>query len=205
MANAIASIPVLDEIIKKRYHKTPKGNVQIGAFRSVLKIYEAIKLGVSPNVLCQIASMVDGRIDHQYNPTSSPINPATLRTWLKLTALPKNIGHSTVTKTVAKGCSASNEIEGILLKYNSFGPDILAEIVAAVDTGAGKLISTTESTQGVSDFNAVLATAIAIIDASRAGLLDLKNVLPSEAKQAILDALTHNNNNKHDEQTESGT
>lgn len=191
MANAIATIPILDALIKDRYLETDNGKVSIGAFWSILQIYQTIKLGVSPRVLCEIASMVENRLDHQYTPTTAPINPATLRTWLQLKSIPKQIGHTTVTKTVAKGCNASEEIKAILVKYNSYGPDILREIVEAVDKGAGKLINMNDSTQGASDFIAVLSTALAINDAHRKGALDLTNVLPSDVRQGIIDALVN--------------
>ncbi len=139
--------------------------------------------------------MVHSRVDHNYSPTDSTISPQSLRRWLRLTSIPKHIGHTVNTKTVAKGAHCREEVKQILTDHNSYGPEILDKIMDAMNADAGRLVSTSSSTQGVSDFTAVLSVSLAIIDAHRSGALSLEDVDPSKAMDVIIEALNKNNYN----------
>lgn len=164
MANQVAKIPVLEKIIKDRHLNTKQGKVEIGVFWSILRIYYCMKIGISPATLCSIASMIDGRLDHNYLPDDSDIRPATLRKWLRLESVPKNAGHTVVTKTVASGNINEEKLKDVLIKYNSYGEDILKDIVNITNKEKGSLLSTKAKTIGVGDFNAVLTIANIIIN-----------------------------------------
>lgn len=190
MANHIADIQPLEDLLKKRFRDGPGGRVQIGAFWSVLQIYKCLKsLGISISTICAIASMVDGRVDSSYNKTTKPINTMMIRKHLHLEAVPRQISHTVVTKEVARGSTdaTKNLIGETLLKYNSYGQDILKELCEVIDNGRGELLSSRATTMGFSDFSAVLAVALLLIDMYQNNYLkELEGAKNSQHKDIII-------------------
>lgn len=172
MANKIAQIEELEYILT---HRKSKDGVQIGHFWSVLQIYLCIKsLGISIKTLCDIASMLDDRIDSKYQKNSKPINPMMLRKHLHLKATPCQTSHTVVTKEVSKGIDddTRESIKKILTKFNSYGPEIEEDLCSAIESGKGRLVSTKATTMGSSDFISVLQVALVLLDMARHGYLE---------------------------------
>lgn len=186
MANKVAKVEILEKLIKDRHLETASGKVEIGHFWSVLRIYYCIRLGISPQTLCALASRITGRVDHNYHPTTNKINPASLRKWLQLKSIPKNVGHTVVTKEVSKGAADMDAIKDILIKYNSYGDEIAKEIEDAISKSKGELISMKAKTLGAGDFNTVLNLANVIIDLHRNGELTDIDKMPSKAQKEYI-------------------
>lgn len=159
MAGAMKPIKVLEDLMEKRYHTVDGKKAEIGNFWSVLQVYKVIRnLDISIDTLCKVASKIEGRVDSKHQPIDSDVNPRTLRKYLDLQVCPAQISHTVVTKTIAKGSSygLEKDIEKVLTKYSSFGPDIMKDLCAAINKQKPTLIDVKTSVMGGSDFACVL-------------------------------------------------
>ena len=190
MANNIATIKPLEDLLKNRHYDSPNGKVEIGHFWSVLQCYFCMQnLQISINTLCGIAELVESRVDSKFRKTDKPINPLMLRKHLHLQATPRQISHTVVTKVVSKGISdgVKDSIKDVLLKNNSYGDDLHGQLCQVMEDGKGQFVDSKATTMGVSDFVAVLSVSLMLIDMYKKGFIEsLESIPNTEHKSHII-------------------
>ena len=200
MANKIAKIKPLDDLLEKRYADIDGERIEIGHFWSVLQIYECmITLNISIKTICEVASKMNGRLDSKYRKDDKPISQVMLRNYLHLCGSPSQISHTVVTKTVAKGVDSAKDLEAltkVLQKHNSYGPDLAKDIIQTLDKSKGNLKSTKFSVMGNSGFAQVLKLCLALTELYKSGIIsDMSSINATEHVSHIIKIITENKTN----------
>jgi len=202
MANKIAKIDVLENLIKNKYHRVGGHKIEIGHFWSVLQIYLCMqKLGVSVTTICKAASMLQDRLDSKYRVDEADINPSMMRKYLALKSSPSQISHTVVTKLVSKGASADTAlaIKDILIENNSYGPEILNSIMDAIESGKGRLTKSKFSVMGSSGFAQVLKLCLVLTELFKSGIIDDMSAHPNaDHLDIIIKTIKENQKNVND-------